>query len=205
MFWLNCGSEGRHDLERLLFVVGAAHLGRPRFPICIHILENPQGRPLDLPPGFGCLSSNAVGAGPRPARGSRLLRTFFKMRRGDPCGRPPMLSPTRGKAGFRERRPTANSAPGTLVRQTQAQKLNRSSGKFYNLRAPVGPDGNTPKHSWFCAPGGPCPLKGIPPVNGGLGEFNMANEVCPCKFPQRLLVPFPRGKGTRPTGRNFPQ
>ena len=30
----------------------------------------------------------------------------------------------------------------------------------------------------------------------------MANEVRPCEFPRRLLVPFPRGKGTRPAGRN---
>ena len=36
------------------------------------------------------------------------------------------------------------------------------------------------------------------PVENPRLEDGMANAVRPCGVPQRLLVPFPRGKGTRP-------
>ena len=70
-------------------------------------------------------------------------------------------------AGPRPARP--GFAPGALVRQSQAQILNRKCSKFCRLRPPVGPEGIAPEHSWFCAPELFCLAQGVTPVNGGPG------------------------------------
>ena len=57
-------------------------------------------------------------------------------------------SPWRGKARATARAaPTAESGPGALARQTQAQKRDRTKSRFCEPRAPVGPEGTAPKHS----------------------------------------------------------
>ena len=75
----------------------------------------------------------------------------------------------RGRSGTG---PTAY-APGALVRQTQAQMRNRTSGNFCNPRARW-PGGNSDTHSDFRAPKIFCLVQGVTPVNGVRGKANMS-------------------------------
>src|SRR5699024_6073835 len=70
--------------------------------------------------------------------------------------------------------PTAY-APGALVRQTQAQMRNRTSGNFCKPRARW-PGGNSDTHSDFRAPKIFCLVQGVTPVNGVRGKANMSAE-----------------------------
>ena len=68
--------------------------------------------------------------------------------------------------------------PVSLVRQSQAQILNRKCSKFCRLRPPVGPEGIAPEHSWFCAPEIQCRAKGIIPVMGVRGPTPPVRGRC---------------------------
>src|SRR5699024_196695 len=72
-------------------------------------------------------------------------------------------------------RPYSESAPVPLVRETQAQMRNRTSGNFCNPRARW-PGGNSDTHSDFRAPEIFCLVQGVTPVNGVRGKANMSAE-----------------------------
>ena len=63
--------------------------------------------------------------------------------------------------------------PGALVRQTQAQMRNRTSGNFCKPRARW-PGGNSDTHSDFRAPKIFFLVQGVTPVNGVRGKANMS-------------------------------
>ena len=75
-------------------------------------------------------------------------------------------------------RPYGGKRTGSVGWETQAQSENRSKISLCAPRAPVGPDSNVPKHSWFCAPEMFCPLQGGTPAFGVRGKANMDTE-CP--------------------------
>ena len=85
-----------------------------------------------------------------PSDNRSLIRPFGQPSplRGEGWGRP--YAPTRTFRGGRVRTPapTAETDPGTLVRTTQAQEWNRSSGNFCKPRAQW-PGGNSDTHSDF--------------------------------------------------------
>ena len=87
---------------------------------------------------------------PSPLRGEGWGRAA-------PCGRP--YAPTRTFRGGRVRTPapTAETDPGTLVRTTQAQEWNRSSGNFCKPRAQRPDEGIGPykKRSIIATSSGP--------------------------------------------------
>ena len=66
-------------------------------------------------------------------------------------------------------RPYGGKRTGSVGWGTQAQSENRSKISLCTPRAPVGPDSNVPKHSWFCAPEMFCPLQGVTLVMGVRG------------------------------------
>ena len=91
-------------------------------------------------------------------------------------------------AGPRPARP--GFAPGALVRQSQAQILNRKCSKFCRLRPPVGPEGIAPEHSWFCAPEILCLAKGVTFVMGVRGKATMSTKCSSGAVPRRFFGDF---------------
>ncbi len=85
--------------------------------------------------------------------------------------------------------PTAY-VPGALVRETQAQMRNRTSGNFCKPRARW-PGGNSDTHSDFRAPEIFCLVQGVTPVNGVRGKANMSAERSSGAVPGGVLVPLP--------------
>ena len=129
---------------------------------------------------------NAAGAGPRPARGLLPgVRAFKTSPSSGPSGHPTpfvppghfpliggiVLPPGRGKAcGRPKAAPTAESGPGALARQSQAQFWNRNNSKFCKPRAQW-PGLNSGKPLRFCAPEMLCLAQGVTPVNGVRGAL----------------------------------
>ena len=139
---------------------------------------------------------NAVGAGPRPARGLLPgVRAFKRSPSSGPLGPPTpfvpsghfpliggiVLPPGRGKAyGRPKAAPTAESGPGALARQSQAQFWNRNNSKFCKPRAQW-PGLNSGKPLRFCAPEMLCLAQGVTPVNGVQGVCVIeAGTAKPC-------------------------
>ena len=92
-------------------------------------------------------------------------------------------------AGPRPARP--GYAPGALVRQSQAQILNRKCSKFCRLRPPVGPEGIAPKLLLILRAGNPMPGQRDNSRNGGPGVSGPMGTKCPsAASPGDSLVTF---------------
>ena len=78
------------------------------------------------------------------------------------------------------------SAPGALVRQTQARKEKRNHSNFCKPRAQW-PGWNWGKSLRFCAPEGLCHPKGITPVMGGRGKGEYGHIVPILSRPPAIL------------------
>ena len=177
---------------------------------------------------------NAAGAGPRPARGLLPgVRAFKTSPSSGPLAPPTpfvppghfpliggiVLPPGRGKAyGRPKAAPTAESGPGALARQSQAQFWNRNNSKFCKPRAQW-PGLNSGKPLRFCAPEMLCLAQGVTPVTGdrgptppvrgrcrvateGIGWATMSTK-CSSGAGPYPLCPFgtsPLDKGSRPRG-----
>ena len=132
---------------------------------------------------------NAVGAGPKPAHGLLPgVRAFKTSPSSGPLAPPTpfvppghfplsggiVLPPGRGKAcGRPKAAPTAESGPGALARQSQAQFWNRNNSKFCKPRAQW-PGLNSGKPLRFCAPEMLCLAQGVTPVNGVRGRLPLS-------------------------------
>ena len=154
---------------------------------------------------------------PTHAKGARNKKSFrfpifvYKSRR----RRPPTQSPSEAGLRWRGHSPAGERfGAQTARRAALGAEMEQGSERSFS---PLGGNGvertwrrrsgsghrretNQLSHSHLCDDCQTC-LIGVP-RKWGLGEFSMANKVRPCEFHQRLLVPFPRGKGTRPVGRN---
>ena len=175
---------------------GAAH-GASRRPRPTGIPAHGTGRPVCRPyKNAETCSMNAAGAGPRPARGLLPgVRAFKTSPSSGPSGHPTpfvppghfplsggiVLPPGRGKAyGRPKAAPTAESGPGALARQSQAQFWNRNNSKFCKPRAQW-PGLNSGKPLRFCAPEMLCLAQGVTPVNGVQGVCVIeAGTAKPC-------------------------
>ena len=71
--------------------------------------------------------------------------------------------------------PTVGNGPGVLVRQTQAQVWNRTSGNFCKPRAQW-PGLNSEKPLHFCAPEIFCPPQGVTSAFGVRGKATMSTK-----------------------------
>ena len=139
--------------ERFQFCVGEP-LGAPAG--AVHIKKSPSSGPSGPPTPF-------VPPGHFPLSGGIVLPPG----RGKACGRP--------KAA-----PTAESGPGALARQSQAQFWNRNNSKFCKPRAQW-PGLNSGKPLRFCAPEMLCLAQGVTPVNGVQGVCVIeAGTAKPC-------------------------
>ena len=182
---------------------GAGH-GASRRPRPTGIPAHGTGRP-SVPPLQKCrdLSDERrrgrSQTGPRAfARGARiqdvtLIRPFGPPYPFCPSGTFP---PIRGKAcGRPKAAPTAESGPGALARQSQAQFWNRNNSKFCKPRAQW-PGLNSGKPLRFCAPEMLCLAQGVTPVNGVRGRLPLSGGVGP-----GALCPIPRCSRRSPAKR----
>ena len=81
--------------------------------------------------------------------------------------------PLRGRHGRVMDPPLRRYPPSHISSETQARKLNRTSGNFCTPRAQW-PGGNRGKPLKFCAPEGYCPPKGVTLVNGVRGRLPLS-------------------------------
>ena len=193
--------ERRLPLRR----AGCFHARAPGGPVC-RPYKNAETCPM-----------NAVGAGPKPAHGLLPgVRAFKTSPSSGPLAPPTpfvppghfplsggiVLPPGRGKAcGRPKAAPTAESGPGALARQSQAQFWIRNNSKFCKPRAQW-PGLNSGKPLRFCAPEMLCLAQGVTPVNGVRGKATMSTK-CSSGAGPYPLCPFgtsPLDKGSRPRG-----
>ena len=85
--------------------------------------------------------------------------------------------------------PTVGNGPGVLVRQTQAQVWNRTSGNFCKPRAQW-PGLNSEKPLHFCAPEIFCPPQGVTPAFGVRGKATMSTKCSSGAVPGGVLPSF---------------
>ena len=85
--------------------------------------------------------------------------------------------------------PTVGNGPGVLVRQTQAQAWNRTSGNFCKPRAQW-PGLNSEKPLHFCAPEIFCPPQGVTPAFGVRGKATMSTKCSSGAVPGGVLPSF---------------
>ena len=102
------------------------------------------------------------------------------------------LSPYKGE-GLRaaaRAAPTVGNGPGVLVRQTQAQAWNRTSGNFCKPRAQW-PGLNSEKPLHFCAPEIFCPPQEVTPAFWVRGKATMSTKCSSGAVPGGVLVTLP--------------
>ena len=116
-------------------------------------------------------------------------------------GLPPGAVPENG-GRVRAPAPTAELAPGALARQTQAQKLDRTSGKFSPTQGPSGPGRKRRQALLALRAGNFAELLRRGPRNGGPGVSGPMGTKCPsAASPGDPLVTFPSlGKSLAPQG-----
>ena len=114
------------------------------------------GAPRSSRPTEGAKTSTAAGASPRPTSFPRIFQVWVGEVLGPPAGdclsrqEVTLIRPLGGgRLGGRPHRaaPTARDEPGSLARQTQAQKRDRTKSRFCERRAPVArkkPHSSTP-------------------------------------------------------------
>src|SRR5699024_4896354 len=83
--------------------------------------------------------------------------------------------------------PTAENGPGTLVRQTQAQKGDRTKSRFCEHRAPVGPEKPHPSTPDFARRKCSAPFRRVSLVMGTGGKANMSASALILSRPPAIL------------------